>query len=437
MTKTRVLTLIFLITLVCFSACRKKPQKIGNDLQPNNSFVTVAFNDGADIKASTFTVPYLSTKNLNYAFIGNMNDPVFGNSNFDFFTQYSLSTSSLNWGSNAVADSIVLNLTYNGYYGDTTDKQLTVKIFEILEDMYSDDTVTYKSNQVIECDDIEYANYTFVPRPLTKVDTILDRGVLRVPVDIALAEKLMATNYESNADFKDKFKGLRVMCEKNGIPASVVAFNLTHSYSNLRVYYHNSDDTIQMKYDFTVTSSDVRYNHYTHDYSNSEITFNDTVDNSKLYVQGASGTRVWISFPNLQEWANSLNNNVAINDAKLILSGAIDMADTVYYKTPSKLVAAGAKFDTDTTYVLLPDQLISSDYFGGYYDKNTQNVWFRITEYVQNVIKNGSYATKCNGLLIYVDQGSSTPHRWDFHGPQSDSLDKRVRLEIVYSLIND
>ena len=92
MMKTRVLTLIFFITLISFSACKKTPEKIGNDLQPTNSYITVDFTDGQDFVTSTFTVPYLSTKQLGYAFIGNMNDPVFGNSNYDFFTQYSLST---------------------------------------------------------------------------------------------------------------------------------------------------------------------------------------------------------------------------------------------------------------------------------------------------------------------------------------------------------
>ena len=142
-----------------------------------------------------------------------------------------------------------------------------------------------------------------------------------------------------------------------------------------------------------------------------------------------------MKFPNLQEWANSLENNIAINEAKLILSGAV--TDTAMYTPPTKLVAAGAKFDTDTTYAILPDQYVGSEYFGGSYNADDGKVWFRITEYIQNVIKNGAYATNCDGILIYVDQGSSSPHRWAFHGPQSDSLDKRIRLEIVYSLIND
>lgn len=437
MTKTRVLTLIFFITLISLSACRKKPEKIGNDLQPNNSLIFVAFNDSQDIVTSTFTVPYLSTKNLNYAYIGNMNDPVFGNSNFDFYTQFSLESSSLHWsddGGEAFADSIVMYLTYNGYYGDTIDKPLTIKVFEIDDEMYADST--YRSNMELNCFSEELANYTFVPRPLTPPDTILDRGVLRLPLDISIANKLIANgNYNSNDIFKEKFKGLHVLCEKNNVPASVVSFDLKHSRSYLRIYYHNDTDTLT--YDFIVTSSDVRFNHYTHDYSNSEITLNDTTNNAKLYVQGTAGTRVWVKFPNLQEWASSLNNNIAINDAVLYMNGAV--TDTAMYAPPAGLMAAGAKFDTDTTYVLLPDYLtgLGTEYFGGSYDADNGQVWFRITEYIQNVIKNGSYATKCDGLLIYVDQGSSTPHRWAFHGPQSDSLDKKIRLEIVYSLIND
>ena len=434
MTKTRVLALIFFITLISLSSCRKKPEKIGNDLQPTNSLISVAFNDDQNIVASTFTVPSLSTKNLNYAFIGNMNDPLFGNSNFDFFTQVSLKTGSLTWGENAVADSVVLNLVYNGYYGDTTDKQLTVKVFELAEELYTDDDSTYKSNQVVECYPTELASYTFVPRPLTPVDTVLERGVLSIPMDVSLGQKLIDYgSYTNNTSFKEKFYGLRVMCEKNSIPASVITFRLVHDYTYLRVYYHNTEDTLS--YDFTVSSSDTRFNHYTHDYLNSEISFNDTTNNAKLYVQGAAGTRVWVKFHNIQEWANSLNNNVAINDAKLILSGAV--TDTAMYAPPAKLVAAGAKFDADTTYAILPDQLISSEYFGGSYDETDGKVWFRITEYIQNVIRNGAYATNCDGILLYVDQGSSSPHRWAFHGPQSDSLDKRIRLEIVYSLINN
>ena len=431
--KFRALTLVLLISLIGFS-CKKTTKTIGNNLQPtNNIFVdTIWFNGSDDVKSSTFTVPSLSTKQVGYSFIGNMNDPIFGNSNFDFYTQFSLSTSSLIWGDDAVADSMVLHLCYNGYYGDTTDKQLTVKIYEISELMYADST--YKSDMTLECETEELANMTFVPRPLTPIDTVLDRGVLGIPIDISLGEKLIANGvYETNDDFKEAFKGLHLVCDKNDEVASVISFNLTHSYTYLRLYYHNSEDTLD--YDFTISSSDVRFNHYTHDYSNSEITFNDTTNNAKLYVQGAAGTRTWLKFPRIQEWADSLGGSIIINEAKLVLKGAV--TDTSMYAPPTKLVAAAAKFDADTTYVILPDQLVSSEYFGGTYNKDDGTVWFRVSEYIQNLIKNGTYATDCNGLLIYVDQGSLVPHRWAFHGPECTNADDKVCLQIIYSQILD
>ena len=428
MTKTRVLTLILLILTVCFSSCRKKPDSIGNDLQPSNSLITVSFSDSQDVTASTFTVPYLSTKMLNYAFLGNINDPIFGISNFDFYTQMSLSQSSLNWGDNAVADSVVLNLCYNGYYGDTL-QPLTLRIFEVAEAMYADST--YNSNMTLQCETQELANLTFIPKPLTPADTTINRGVLRVPIDNSIADKLIANgSFDTNDDFKDFFKGLHLQCDINTIAGAACSFNLTHSYTYMRVYYHNDTDTLS--YDFSITSSDVRFNHYTHDFSAAPtpIVFNDTLYNQKLFVQGTAGTRVWIKFPNIQEWANSLNTNIAVNEAKLILTG--NVTDTAMYVPPTQLVVAAANFDADTTYAIIPDQLVGAEYYGGYYNADEGSVWFRITEYIQNLIKNGVYATQYDGLFIYVYQGSYMPNRWVFDGPQGDNP---IRLEIVYSLI--
>lgn len=432
MTKTRVLALIVLISLICFSACKKKPEKIGNDLQPSNSLITVVFNDEQDVVASTFTVPYVNTKMLTYTLLGNINDPIFGNTNYDFYTQYSLSTSSQTWGNGAVADSVVLSFCFNGYYGDTL-QPLNVRVYEVLEEMYPDST--YRSNMTLECEDVELANHTFVPRPLTPIDTILDRGVLRIPIDVSLGTKLIENeaNMTSNDAFKEFFKGLHVVCDfSTADEGSICFFNMTHSYSYLRVYYHNDNDTLS--YDFRVEDEDMRFNHYSHDFNTAAnpITFNDTVNNEKLFVQGTAGTRVWLKFPNLQEWANSLEGSLAINEAKLILTGAV--TDTAEFTPPARLVVTAAKFDTDTTTVLLNDQFVGSDYFGGNYDDSDATVWFRITEYVQNVVKNGNYATNCNGLLIYVDQGSTVARRWAFYGPQGESP---VRLELVYSLFND
>ena len=434
MTKARVLTLILLVGLTSLLSCKKTPEKIGNDLQPTNSLITVAFSDAQDITASTYPIQSVSTKNATYALLGNINDPVFGITNCGFYSQISLTTESQTWGEGAVADSVTLFLTYNGYYGDTTE-YMTLRMYEITEDMEEADSVVYYSNSTLEYDPTVLADLSFSPRPHTAPDTILDRGVLRIPVNPSLGDKFIANEDKmtSNTDFKEFFKGIYVECEQTNAEGSVCYFNLTHSYTYLRVYYHNDTDTLS--YDFGITSSDVKFNHYDHDYTNSEINFYDTVNNAKLYVQGAAGTRAWIKFPNLVAWADSLNTHVVINEAKLILTGAV--TDTAKYVPPTSFLVTGARM-TDTTAVLIPDQLVTnSDYYGGAYNAADGEVWFRITEYVQKMVLNGSY-NETDGVFISVYNGSFKnsllPHRWAFYGPQGETP---VRLEIVYSLLND
>ena len=428
MTKIRVFTLVLIVALTLFS-CKKTPKKIGTDMQPASSMITVAFTDESDILTNTKNVNSVASTNIYMVTLGNMNDPVFGISNFDFFSQLSLTTESQTWGNNAVADSVVLNLVYSGYYGDTLE-YLTVNVYELEEDMISD--TTYRSNYVFDYNPTMLADYSFSPRPLTSPDTVLDRGTLRIPIDPALGNKFIANeaSMTSNASFKEFFKGIYVDCVKSNAAGAICYFNPTHSYSYMRVYYHNDTDTLS--YDFGISSTNVWVNHYTHDYTGHENIFED---NSQLYVQGSAGTKVWIKFPNIKEWADAQNGNVVINEAKLVLTGSV--TDTAMYTPPATLVLVGEKYGADTTYVYLPDQYVGSNYYGGVYDKSSGTLWFRISEYIQKLVKYGTYQD-LDGIFINVSSSATVARRWAFYGNDdaiADSL--RLRLEIVYSLVNE
>lgn len=425
MTKIRVFALILMVVLTVFSSCKKTPEKIGTDLQPESSMITVAFTDAQDIQARTENVSSVSSTNLYMVTVGNMNDSIFGISNFDFFTQLSLTTESQTWGSNAIADSVVLNLCYSGYYADTTE-YLNVKVFELTEAMLSD--TTYKSNQSFEYDPTILADLSFSPRPLTSPDTILDRGVLRIPVNPSLGNKFIENEASmvNNTKFKEFFKGLYIDCEKTNAAGAICYFNPTHSYTYLRVYYHNDTDTLF--YDFGISSTDVWVNHFQHDYTGHENIFED---NSRFYVQGSAGTKVWIDFPNIKEWADAQEGHVVINEAKLILTGAV--TDTAMYTPPASLILVGEKHDTDTTYVYLPDQYEGSSYFGGSYSATDGTVWFRISEYIQKLVKNGSY-NDLDGIYVNISGASTVARRWAFYGTGQENP---LRLEIVYSLVNE
>ena len=414
-----------MIVLVTAFACKKTPKEVGTDLQPASSMITVDFTDASDILASTENISSVSSTNIYMVTLGNMNDSLFGISNFDFYSQLSLTTESQSWGPNAVADSVVLNLVYSGYYGDTTE-YLTVKVFELEEKIMSD--TTYKSNKTFQYDPTELADISFRPRPLTSPDSILDRGVLRIPVNPAFGTKLIENEAQlaNNTLFKEFFKGFYVDCEETNASGAICYFNPTHSYTYLRVYYHNDNDTLS--YDFGISSSDVWVNHYTHDYTGHENIFED---NSRLYLQGSAGTKVRIEFPNIKEWADGIEGHVVINEAKLILTGAV--SDTAMYTPPASLIFVGEKHGTDTTYVYLPDQYEGSNYFGGTYNSSEGTVWFRISQYIQKLVKNGSYGD-IDGLYININGASTVARRWAFYGPGRENP---LRLEIVYSIVNE
>lgn len=429
MTKIRVFALVLIVALTVFS-CKKTPKKIGTDMQPASSMITVAFTDAADITTRTENINSVASTNLYMVSAGNMNDPVFGISNFDFFTQLSLTTESQTWGDNAVADSVVLNLVYNGYYGDTLE-YLTFKVYEMEEEIKSD--TTYKSNYTFDYNPTLLADYSFSPRPLSPPDSVLDRGTLRIPINPELGNKFIANeaSMTNNTHFKEFFKGLYVDCVQTNASGAICYFNPTHSYSYLRVYYHNDTDTLS--YDFGVSSTDTWVNHYSHDYTGHENIFED---NTQLYLQGSAGTKVWIKFPNIKEWADSFEQHVVINEAKLVLTGSV--TDTAMYTPPSSLILVGEKHtDADTSYVYLPDQYEGATYFGGFYDSSTNTLWFRISEYIQKLVLKGTFQD-LDGIYINVSSSATVARRWAFYGNDdavADSL--QLRLEVVYSLVNE
>ena len=426
--------------MMAFSSCKKLPD-IGSSLQPNSSYIKVAFSGKHDIIAETEHVDSLSTKAASLSLVGDLNDPIFGNSNMSFYTQMGLTSNSVKWGEGATTDSIILQMIYSGYYGDTLTS-LTLKVHEVAESM-SGDSMTYYSNTSFAIGE-ELANYTFSPRPRTKGnidDDSLTTAVIRIPINNSLGDKFIndENNFSSNSNFMKYFNGLYVSCEPASGTGAICYFNLLNTKSYLRIYYHNDYDTTFT--DFNVSDKYIRFNHFEHNYTSAQapIAFDDTSSNQYLYVQSAAGVRSRLIFPTLNQWAKDMNTNVLINEAKLILTGANDNIngvnnDTALFTQPAQLVVVKAK--EDGSYSILPDQLVGTSYYNGTYNPKTDQVWFRISEYVQDLILSDSDAENY-GLFIYTYAGANNAKRWIFHGPDSPDTTNRVKLEIIYSQIGD
>lgn len=63
-------------------------------------------------------------------------------------------------------------------------------------------------------------------------------------------------------------------------------------------------------------------------------------------------------------------------------------------------------------------------------------MWFRISEYIQDLILAGPDAENY-GIYLYVNAGSYNPSRWVLNGPDYADTTSMLRLDLIYSEIDD
>ena len=429
---------------LAFASCKKSPETIGNNLISDNNYIGVYHTDTTKIICHSY-FDSIATSHATSALLGATKDPVLGQTEAGFYTQFRPSVAGQSFGNNPVMDSLVLQLCLSGYYGDTTLMQ-TVHAYALTDSLMVDST--YYSYSSVATENIDHANsHHFCPHPRTKVHIIgtdtVTQPVIRVPLSQELGNYLMTldtTAYSRPDLFKQRFKGLYLTCEPVNMNGAISYINLTNNtYSLLQLYYHDAATPDKpMRYNFYVTSSDAYFNHFDHDYSQGSPEFvsqlideQEALGQSSIYLQTMGGVRAWVKFPNLNHWTDSLEGcHLVVNEAKLILPASSMMTDSVF-KAPTNFILLGFKADS-TTY-LLPDYYEGSGYFGGTYSASNQVVTFRITEYLQSIIME----KKDNiGLCLGINGAAYNASRLVINGPESNEIEK-MRLEVTYSIVNE
>jgi hypothetical protein len=430
--------------VLAFASCKKSPETIGNNLISDNNYIGVYHTDTTKIICHSY-FDSIATSHATSALLGATKDPVFGQTEAGFYTQFRPSVAGQSFGNNPVMDSLVLQLCISGYYGDTTLMQ-TVHAYVLTDSLMVDST--YYRYSSVATENIDHANsHHFCPHPRTKVHIIgtdtVTQPVIRVPLSQELGNYLMTldtTAYSRPDLFKQHFKGLYLTCEPVSMNGAISYINLTNNtYSLLQLYYHDAATPDKpMRYNFYVTSSDAYFNHFDHDYSQGSPEFvsqlideQEALGQSSIYLQTMGGVRAWVKFPNLNHWTDSLEGcHLVVNEAKLILPASSMMTDSVF-KAPTNFILLGFKADS-TTY-LLPDYYEGSGYFGGTYSASNQAVTFRITEYLQSIIME----EKDNiGLCLGINGAAYNASRLVINGPDSNEIEK-MRLEVTYSIVNE
>ncbi len=441
---TALIGLAIMIGMMVFASCKKSPETIGNNLISDDSYISIYHTDTAEIICHSY-LDSVATSNAANALLGAMKDPVFGNTEAGFYTQFRPSVAGQSFGSNPVVDSLVLQLCLVGYYGDTTVMQ-TVHAYELIDSLSFENN--YYSHSTVVTGSIDHANgYQFSPRPETKVNIIgndtIPQPIIRIPLSQELGNQLvnLDTTAFSRPDlFKQHFKGLYVTCAPVGLDGAISSINLTNNtYTLLQLYYHNAATPDKaMRYNFYVTSSDTYFNHFDHDYLQGSPEFvsqlmegQESLGQSDIYLQTMGGVRAKVLFPNLSHWTDTLEGcRLVVNEAKLILPANAALTDSIY-KAPKNFVLVG--FSSDTTTYLLPDYLEGSSFFDGTYNSSKQSVSFRITEYLQHMID----GKKDNlGLSLGINGASYNASRYVINGPEATAGEK-MRLVVTYSIVNE
>lgn len=439
------LFLALLFVGLIFQACTKKPGQIGESIQPDQDLLNLRYTDSISISAYSIREDSVRTDEPERVLLGSMKDPVFGTTQAGFYTQFRLSSNNHSFGENPQLDSLVLQLSYNGYYGDTTQLQ-TVRVYELSEQLQYDSA--YYSTRRLQTSATDLANYSFNIRPNSPF--VFDGDTLSPAVRIRLSDvspdlgnKLLNASEEnlaSDTAFKMFFNGLYLIADPIASGGALAMFNLPVNMSRMTIYYSNNEQD-SLRYEYFITTAEARFNTFDHfDYADadpqfvSQVISGDTLlGEQQLYLQGTGGVKTRIKFPDLNFLEQESGAKVVINEAKLVITGL--NYDTTTYFAPVKL--ALVRVNDDETYSILADQLDGDAYFGGDYVAGSNGYQFRLTRYVQEMVKGGE-SFENDGLQLSVQGASARPNRMVIGGIQPASEEQTpIKLIIHYTLVSD
>lgn len=423
------MTALVLLIIVALTQCTRPEQDLGLNLQPEGDLLNVFQTDTVTLHAFTEVEDTLQTDELSQSLLGNTIDPVTGGIRTSFYTQVRLAAPDIDFGSNAVCDSIVLSLKYTGQTFGTLIPQY-FGVYEISEAL--DQSLTYSSNRDFQLIGANLADFTRQPLAIAPTRRLVVGGdsvnpQLRIPLQIALGERLLTADesvYSTNAGWLEYFKGLYVYSQS--IDGAVINVDLVDVESRLRLYYRNDTDTLF--YDYNINSLCARSNRFDHSFANemAGITADNPLDgSSRMVVQGAAALKARIELPHIDDFAAERR---VINKAELI----VPLAETPDGRsTPIPQMFVLTENESGQA-IGLPGQLSTTIEIGGRFNAQTNQYRFNITRWFQDYI-NGNQAVK--RLFLVSGSAGISSLRSVLAGPQANPNDSNgtMRLVITYS----
>lgn len=425
---------LFSLLILLFSSCTKELSPIGIGLLEPIDLLKLGYTDTVQIRAYSIAEDSVYTRNLSYAQIGSMYDPIFGKTSASLFSQIFITTSRLRFGTSPVFDSAFLYLPYKSSYGDTLSN-MTFHIYRLKEDIV--DSIHAYSNTKLSYDAANpLGEMTFQPRPH---DSAYYGGktqapMLRIPINSTFGNYIMGaedtTFLNNNVEFVKFFKGICIVAEPQNMPGKgcIVNFSLPSDYSRIQMFYHNTEDSLS--YSFALASACSRFQNYDHNGYEEAIPIlkqqmegNTELGQQFLFAQGLAGAKIKIEFPYLNKWFE--NEKIIVNDAQLILGNG-SVSDI--FSNPTSVTLRGVgEAGTSSPYPII-DESDDAAAFDGYYNSRSNTYRFRLTRYIQQVLTG---KINSNGLHLIIPSASYVGTRLVLNGTASPQSD--LKLYIHYT----
>jgi hypothetical protein len=436
-----------LLILALFS-CKKDPYEIGIDLLPPSDTLNVLTTDTCTVEVFSVRQDSARSDEASSIKLGAMMDPVFGSTTSGLYTQVRLESEGADFGKNPVLDSIVLQLPYNGYYGDTLTQQ-NVKVYEISQDLSYDST--YFTNQHLSVYPTLLANQDFTPRISDSVKIYNTKTAPHLRINLNnltnyFGNKILyapANVLATNAAFVKFMKGLYITASPVNNKGAILNFAIATGSAMVVIYFHDGDDVKNdsLSYSMLIDGYCARFTHVDHNnYLDAnqdlkrQILNHDSAEGSKqVFLQGMSGVKVKVKFPFMKNF--SKGKVIAINDAFLELKNLEN--DTIY---PPPATLTLIRQDSIGRIGYLVDANEGSSYFGGTYNSTTRSYFFRLTQHMQKVLMN-AYSNQFDLYILVNDPGTTviSPNRIILNGPglsNPGGLSNRLKLKLTYTILN-
>lgn len=229
--------------------------------------------------------------------IGRTNSPYFGQEEAALIAQVLPTQVNPNFGTNPKVDSVNLFIRLTEAYGDTITP-MSFEVHELKELIVKDTSYFSNFDPALGALLGRLDNYQPKPRTSNEFEGAAAPAHLRINLDTAYFQRKFADvgdgTFDSLAGFEtfvNYFKGLKVSCTQGG---AILYSNLASSFSLIRIYYHNDEDTTftDLSFDQDKSVVPIILSSFSQDYTGARLDLNnqDTINGeATTYIQAMGG----------------------------------------------------------------------------------------------------------------------------------------------------